>query len=133
MKKYILNIDDFGLCLMKFNEEKNHYEKVGNVQKEKLIDILDVMIESKNMIEKMNLTDNILHIRAIYPTKNSLFIREEMEIFISNKILSNEEFRLAIIAELNKYNCVRQETNENIGDLLFRPENINKRRLMLNS
>ncbi len=133
MKKYILNIDDGGLCLFEYNEQMEHYIKVKNIEKDKLLNILDTMIESQNIIEKMYLNGNILHIKAIYPFENKTYKKEEIEMFISNKILNNEEFRLALISKLNKYNCIKEQTNENIANLLYKPENINKRRLILNS
>ena len=36
MKKYILTIDDGGLCLMKFDIEKEHYVKYKNIEFEKI-------------------------------------------------------------------------------------------------
>ena len=75
----------------------------------------------------MHLNDNVLYIKAIYPFENKTYKSEEMEIIINNIILKNDELRLALIARLNRYNCVRQETTVNIGNLLFKPENIRKR------
>lgn len=133
MKRYILNIDDGGLCLFEYNEKMEHFVKIQNVEKDKLLKILDDMIESENNIEKMYLNGNTLHIKAIYPFENKTYKKEEIEMFISNKILDNEEIRLAIISRLNKYNCAKSQTSENICNLLYKPENIKKRRLMLNS
>ena len=130
MKKYILNIDDGGLCLLEYNEKMEHFVKIQNVEKDKLLKILDDMIDSKNNIEKMYLNGNTLHIKAIFPFKNKTYKKEEIEMFISNKILDNEEIRLAIISRLNKYNCAKSQTNENICNLLYKPENIKIRRLM---
>ena len=129
-KKYILTIDDGGLCLMRYNEEEQHYIKIKNIEIEQIFKIFDDMIDSKKQIEDMHLNDNVLRIKAIYPFKNCTYKKEKIEIIINSMILKSDTFKLALTARLNKWNCTKVETITNIGDFLYKPENVNKRRLV---
>ena len=130
MKQYKLIKQGDNIILYKYNEETDTNVIIPNVTIEKLFSILDNMLESKKTVEKFNLVDNTLTIKAIYLNEDGEFKEETITVEISNKILNNPCLKSELYFRLNHYNVdLKNETNENIAHIRFNPNNVRKRRL----
>jgi hypothetical protein len=130
MKQYKLVKQGDNIILFKYNEETDSYIVVPNITIERLFSILDNMLESKKIIEKIHLVDSVLEIKTIYLNDDGDYSEEIIKIQICNKILDNSLLRNELYSRLNRYNaCLKTETNENIAHIRFNPNNVRKRRL----
>ena len=130
MKQYKLVKQGDNIILFKYNEETNSYIIVPNITIERLFSILDNMLESKKIIEKIHLVDSVLEIKTIYLNDDGDYSEEIIKIQICNKILDDSLLRNELYSRLNRYNALlKTETNENIARIRFNPNNVRKRRL----
>ncbi len=130
MKQYKLVKQGDNIILFKYNEETDSYIAVPNITIERLFSILDNMLESKKIIEKIHLVDSVLEIKTIYLNDDGDHSDETIKIQICNKILDNPLLRNELYSRLNRYNAfLKTETNENIANIIFNPNNVRKRRL----
>ncbi|MBE6158593.1 MAG: hypothetical protein E7159_02060 [Firmicutes bacterium] len=130
MKQYKLVKQGDNIILFKYNEETNSYIVVPNITIERLFSILDNMLESKKIIEKIHLVDSVLEIKTIYLNDDGDYREETIKIQICNKILDNSLLRDELYSRLNRYNAIlKTETNDNIAHIRFNPNNVRKRRL----
>jgi hypothetical protein len=93
MKQYKLVKQGDNIILFKYNEETDSYIVVPNITIERLFSILDNMLESKKIIEKIHLVDSVLEIKTIYLNDDGDYSEEIIKIQICNKILDNSLLR----------------------------------------